>query len=367
MNAAPNGRILVILALIFCAKLGAQSPAPAHATPARDDLLPPEADPVALPDTPSRKQVLQVEASPRQDQLDGFKLKVDVNLVLVEATVRGEYGGIVDGLTREDFRVSENGVEQDLRYFSRDELPLAVALVVDRSGSMAPVIRELRHAAYDAIARLKPDDRVAVFAFAARAEQLQGLTADRQRIADAIARIHAGGSTVIPDALYEAAQYLARAAPNRRHAIILISDNENTLEGYTNESKVTRLALETETVIYSVKIGEGMQAHYHGWPVLLPLFRDVSVAKITRETGGEVIEASNDRMLQSAMATVISRLKQRYTLGYQTTNHRRDGAFRPIEIRVGQGSSGSPSRYSVYARRGYYAPVEQRAERQTKP
>jgi VWFA-related protein len=195
-----------------------------------------------------------------------------------------------------------------------------------------------------------------LFDFAARAELLVGLTRNRQRIADAIGIIHPGGGTVIPDALYEAALYLARAAPGRRHAIILVSDNENTLKGYCDEKRVIRQALESEAVIYSVRIEEG--SHPHSMYVLLPIFRDVSVPKITQETGGEVIDARNIESIRSAMATAISRLKQRYSLGYYSTNRRHDGAFRKIEIHVKDASNDAQQKYTVYSRRGYYAANE---------
>ncbi|HEV2491589.1 MAG TPA: VWA domain-containing protein [Terriglobia bacterium] len=296
----------------------------------------------------------------------GFKLKVDVNLVLVEAIVRDAHGGLVGNLDQGDFHVLEDGVEQQVRYFSRDELPLAVALVVDASGSMAPVLKELRQASYDATSQLKPSDQVALFDFRARAERLEDLTTNRRRIAFDISRIHAAGATVIPDALYEAADYLGDAAPTRRHAIILISDNDNTLRGYANESRVIRRALETETVIYSIRIHGGLSYHLHHLPVLLPLFQNVSVPTIAHETGGEVMDAQDPQALHDAIATVISRLKQRYTLGYQSTNTRHDGAFRRIEIRVGPPSD--QARYKVYARQGYYAPAgEQTAWRDTQP
>jgi VWFA-related protein len=233
---------------------------------------------------------------------------------------------------------------------------LAVALVVDRSGSAGPVLKELRRAAYTTLCLLKPDDRMALFDFAARPEQLDGLTADRQRIADGIAQIRGGGGTVITDALFEATAYLARAAPRCRHALILVSDNENTLRGYTNESQVIRQALETETVIYSIRIEEGR--HPRQMYVLLPIFRDVSVTKITSATGGEVIDTKDSKTVQSAMATVISRLKLRYNLGYHSTSNRRDGSFRQIEIRVSDPSNDSLAKSTVYARRGYYAPRE---------
>ena len=206
---------------------------------------------------------------------------------------------------------------------------------------------------------------MALFAFQARPERLDGLTPDRRRIADDVAAIRTAGATVISDALFEAAQYLARAAPQRRHALILISDNENTLKGYTGDREVIREALESQTVIYSVRVGAGLQAHYHGWPVELPLYRDISVPRITGETGGEVIEAPNARALDSAMATVIERLKQRYTLGYQSTNHRHDGAFRSIEVRVAGSSPATATRYTVYNRRGYYALAERTASRES--
>jgi len=279
-----------------------------------------------------------------------------VDLVLVEATVRDQDGGIVNNLRRDNFRVFENGIEQQIGYFSRDELPLAVALVLDCSGSMGPVLRQLHRVAFDTLSSLKPDDQVALFDFAARAEMLVGLTKNRQRIADAIATIRAGGGSVIPDALFEAALYLARAAPDRRHAIILVSDNENTLKGYCNESRLIRQALESEAVIYSIRIAEGLRPH--SMYVLLPFFREVSVPRITHETGGEVIDARTIDSIRSAMATAISRLKQRYSLGYYSTNRRHDGTFREIQIRITDGSNDPKQQCTVYARRGYYAPAE---------
>jgi len=332
MRAVPGCRIVAALVLTLAA------------TRAAHGQLPPTA-----PAPP-------VEAFAPTGEADRFKLKADVDLVLVEATVRNQDGGIVNNLRRGDFRVYENGVEQQISYFSRDELPLAIALVLDCSGSMGPVLKQLHRVAFDTLSSLKLDDQVALFDFAARAELLVGLTRNRQRIADAIGIIRPGGGTVIPDALYEAALYLSRAAPNRRHAIILVSDNENTLKGYCDEKRVIRQALESEAVIYSIRIEEG--SHPHSMYVLLPIFRDVSVPKITHETGGEVIDARNIESIRSAMATAISRLKQRYSLGYYSTSRRHDGAFREIEIHVKDASNDSQQKYTVYSRRGYYAANE---------
>jgi Ca-activated chloride channel family protein len=287
---------------------------------------------------------------------DRFRFRANVNLVLVEATVRDRDGSMVNDLKRENFRVFENGVEQQISYFSHDELPLAVALVLDSSGSMGPVLRQLHRVADDTLSALKPDDEVALFDFAARAELQVGLTRNRARIATAIASIHAAGGTVIPDALYEAALYLARAAPERRHAIILVSDNENTLQGYTDEKRVVRQALESEAVIYSIRVAQG--SHPNSMYVILPIFREVSVPTIVHETGGEIIDARNLESIRPALATAISHLKRRYNIGYYSSNRRRDGTFREVEIRAAEGGNELPRNFSVYARRGYYAPRE---------
>jgi Ca-activated chloride channel homolog len=306
---------------------------------------------------------------PATPNTGGFMLKVDVNLVLVEATVRDERGQVVDNLKRENFRLYEDGTEQQIVQFSRDELPLAVALVLDRSGSMGPVLRQVRDAAYDTLSQLKRNDEVALFAFDSTSKRLEDLTTDRQRIADDIAGIYAGGGTNITDALFDAALYLGRAAPNRRHAVILVSDNDGTVQGYSSEKDVIRMALETETTIYSIKVKAGGASRALSLPLALPnaLPGTGSVPKMARETGGEVIDTHTVGSVQSAMATVIARLKQRYTLGYSSTNRQRDGSFRQIDIRVADGSTSTSVRYTVYARRGYYAPTEHAAARTTQP
>jgi Ca-activated chloride channel homolog len=316
-----------------------------------------------VPPVPGASMSPAVPVAPNAGTPGGYMLKVDVNLVVVEATVRDERGQVVDNLKRENFRIYEDGTEQQIVQFSRDELPLAVALVLDRSGSMGPVLRQVRDAAYDTLSQLKPNDEVALFAFASTSKRLEDLTTDRQRIADDIAGIYAGGGTNITDALFDAALYLGRAAPNRRHAVILVSDNDGTVQGYSSEKDVIRMALETETTIYSIKVKAGGASRALSLPLALPnaLPGTGSVPKMARETGGEVIDTHVAGSVQSAMATVIARLKQRYTLGYSSTNRRRDGSFRQIDIRVTDGSTSTSVRYAVFARRGYYAPTEHAA------
>ena len=293
---------------------------------------------------------------------NAYRMRVDVQLVLVEAFVRDERGP-VDTLAKEDFRLYEDGVAQEIRHFSRDELPLAVALVVDRSGSVAPFMPELRRAAYQALSQLKRGDQVCLFSFASEVERLEDLTTDRNRIAERIADIRAGGGTNIVDAVFDAAYYLSVAARDRRRAIILVSDNQATVRGHSSQAETIRLALEAGVTVYSLKTpGEATPL-----TLKIPVWLGGagSVRRITEETGGEILDVRGAGSLGAALAGVISRLKTRYTLGYQSTNPARDGSFRKIDVALTERFGRPGLNYSVHARRGYYAPTETVA--QTKP
>jgi Ca-activated chloride channel family protein len=278
---------------------------------------------------------------------------------MVDAVVQDQTGRPMETLRREDFRVFENGVEQPVQAFSRDEYPLAVALVVDRSGSVAPYMNELRRAAYRALSQLKRGDQVCLFTFAGEVQRLEDLTIDRQRIADRIATIQAGGGTNIVDGLFDAVYYLSAVARDRRRVVILISDNENTTKPRSSPNQVIRLAMESETVVYSIKtVGENtpLTMRIPNWAGFGK--DDGSVSKITKETGGEIIDVGRVGSLDTALGTVITRLKLRYTLGYNSPNPAKDGSFRKIDVQLTERYGRPNSDYTVNARRGYYAPTE---------
>ncbi len=259
---------------------------------------------------------------------------------------------MIDDLRPGDFMVYEDGVLQEVKSFSRDELPLAVALVVDRSGSVAPYIAELRRIATRALDQLKPQDEVCLFSFANSVERLEDLTTDRRQIADAIDRIRAGGGTDIMDALHDAVSYLARTAPERRHAVILVSDNQQTVHPQASEGETINNALETDTVVYSLKTsGLPLQT-----AMQLPslIFGD-SVNKVAQVTGGEVIKVARVASLDAALGAVVSRLRTRYSLGYYPSGASQSGAFHAITVRLTERLGKPGSDYFIHAKRGYYA------------
>ncbi len=276
-------------------------------------------------------------------------IRVDVNLVLVEVTVRDHRGQVVNGLKPEDFQIYEDGVEQQVKHFSQDQLPLAVALVVDLSSSIEPFLRPLRYATLTALKALKAEDAVALFTFTERVTRRVALTRDKTAVSDQIEQFTAGGGTNISGALLEAAEYLKQEAPSARRVIVLVSDNVHTTLAAPSHDRVVAAALEADASVYGLKVpgnnrGLGLAA--------AALATRINVNRLAEATGGEVFDVEKTGSLYLAFERLIERLKTRYTLGYYPTNTSRDGGFRKIEVRLR-----NRSQLRVLAKRGYYAPV----------
>jgi Ca-activated chloride channel family protein len=290
-------------------------------------------------------------------------LSVDVNLVQVDAVVRDRSGKPMGSLRQEDFRIFEDGVEKEIQFFSRDQQPLAVALVIDRSGSVAPLMNEVQSAAYQALKLLKAGDQVSLFSFAANVELLEELTADRQRVANHIGRIKAGGGTAIVDGISEALRYLDTSAPDRRRVIILISDN---VEGRSRATaaQAVEFALETEASVYSVKVGNSAGGGLFGIPGVpglpMPGLSAVDPVKgIIKETGGEIFDATGGTSISAALTSVVDRLKLRYTLSYAGTPVKpgEKSSFHRIQVQLGSRFGKPDTDYTIHARSGYYDPT----------
>ncbi len=323
MSYAVKVGSVAILLLTLCSPLAAQSSAPpVHKTPATPQNVP--------------------------------TFKVDVDLALVEVGVHDEHGRAVGNLTQDDFRVFENGKEQQIVAFSHEELPLAVALVVDNSSSIMAALHELRSGALDTLALLKPDDQVAIFSFGEKPEMVEGLTSDHQALSEDLWALSPYGGTAINDALYEAALYLGREARERRRAVILVSDNEPSDET-RDAPEVVRAAEQAGTPVYSVKVG--YLQHSRSFFLSHSEARLHDVEKICHQTGGEMIDTRNGISVTSAMETILTWLKQGYTLGYSPTNKSRDGQYRTIEVRLNERGATHGHKYAIYARQGYYAPT----------
>jgi Ca-activated chloride channel homolog len=282
--------------------------------------------------------------SPEQDQAaakGAATISVDVDLVTVDVTLEGSPGR---DLRAEDFVLFDNGVAQEVTHFSRDELPLTVALVVDISGSIASYRRELQNASHSTLRSLKAEDRVVLFGFGTYTSRFSDLTQDYAQLSRIIGNLKIGGSTNICDALFIAARYLREKAPRRRRAIILISDNGHNISWGQTWDGALQETLEAGATLYGI--------HLPG--ARLDSQKD-QVREVARSTGGDVLDVGTGMSLTRALNASVANLRQQYTLGFAPSGVTRDGSFHRLDVRLRD--PGACPKCRLLARRGYYARI----------
>jgi Ca-activated chloride channel family protein len=286
-----------------------------------------------------------------QNQEQGV-IRVDVNLVLVDATVKTKSGQIMADLKKEAFELREDGVPQKLDVFSRDELPLDVALVLDLSDSIGPFLGPLRDAANTALGALKPEDEVALFTFSTEAELRVPFTHDKSKIAQQINDFHVGGATNINDGIFVAAKYLLTAPPKGRRVIILISDDVGTDAGGQGTHDIVTETIASDAVLYNLKIpGYNPPATLFAASMIPGL---VNIRKVMDQTGGEIFDVKDVAHLDAAFRALIERIKTRYTLGYYTNANGATGKPHKLDVRLASSFGKKGHDYVVLAKSGYY-------------
>lgn len=286
-----------------------------------------------------------------QDQGEGV-IRVGVNLVLLDATVKSKAGQIMADLKKDDFEVREDGVAQKLEVFSRDALPINVALVLDLSDSIGPFLGPLRDAANTALAALKPDDEVALFTFSTEAQLRVPFTKDKITLAEQINTFQAGGATNINDGIFLASQYLLKLPPKGRRVIILISDDVGTDAGGQGTHDIVTEAIAADAVLYNLKIPGYNPPQTLFAASLIPGL--VNIRKVADQTGGEIFNVQNVAHLDAVFRALIDRIKTRYTLGYYTNATAALGKPHKLDVRLSS-SFGKKSRdYVVLSKSGFY-------------
>ncbi len=279
----------------------------------------------------------------QQAEADSFKLTVNVDLVTTEVTVIGKP---VSNLRPEDFTVLDNGATQQITYFSRDQIPLAVALLIDTSLSVQRFLPFLQIAGGSALRRLKPDDQVVLFSFNRTPERITDLTRDRILIAKKISKLDFRFGTDIYYAIHEAAKYLREKAPHRRRAIIMVSDNCHV--GFTNHNpeRAKAKTLEAAATLYSIRTpGEGQQEAFC-------FDSNLKVKQIAEDTGGELIDIRSWASLQEALERAVVNLRMQYTLGFNPSSTKDKGRFHKLEVRLTDRDRCPECR--LLSRAGYY-------------
>ena len=287
---------------------------------------------------------------PRQDQktsTEGFRVSVDVELVTTDVAI---LGAPESELQAEDFIIYDNSVTQQISFFSRDQLPLAVAILVDSSGSITDKLPALQNAAITALERLKPEDQVALYSFDWGYHRLINLTEDRFLIAERIGKLRTvAGGTDIYDTVYDAARYLKENAPHRRRAIILISDNCHYFGDHTADDCRNEL-LETATTLYNVVTPSSETEESPFCKESNPM-----IQHLAEETGGEVLNLQGSTSIKAALEKIMFRLRMQYTLGFSPSNPGPQGSFHELSVSFANEKVCPGCR--LLARRGYYTGV----------
>jgi Ca-activated chloride channel family protein len=283
---------------------------------------------------------------------DQSVLRVAVNLVMVDATVKSKAGQIMGDLKKEDFQLREDGQEQNVQIFSRDELPLNVALVLDLSDSIGPFLGPLQDAANTALAALKPEDEVALFTFSTDAELRVPFTRDKSEVAKQINAFKVGGATNINDGIFVPAKYLL-TAPNRgRRVIILISDDVATYSGGEGTHDIVTELIGADAVLYNLKI-----PGYNPPGTMLHAAMEkglVNLGKVMEQTGGEIFNVQDVSHLDTVFAALIQRIKTRYTLGYYTKASAAEGKAHKLDVRLAPSFGKKGKEYVILSKTGFY-------------
>src|SRR5215471_18889278 len=287
-----------------------------------------------------------------KDSIDVVKVNTDL-VVFDTQVIDKKTRRLIGDLSRDDFEVTENGVRQKISYFSRDELPLSIILLLDVSRSVRPIIHQIRDGALNALQRLKPEDEVAVMAFGTTYKLAQDFTRDRPLVSETITSVTAnddlGNGTFLGNALESAATHM-RAAPasGSRRVILIVTDNIAFTSDRETKSIVDEL-LDSGTVVYGLIVQAAV-----GKAFKIMSFGQLSkgVNDFVERTGGEIVGADK-KEVDEKLAVVIDHLRARYTLGFRPTNDRDDGKFRPVEIKI-SGTRKAEERPVVLTKRGYY-------------
>ncbi|MGH9355182.1 MAG: VWA domain-containing protein [Terriglobia bacterium] len=290
-------------------------------------------------------------------------LKVRTEVVNVYAVVRDKKGRLISDLPKSDFELTEDGVPQTIRYFSRaPDTPLTIALMIDTSPSQQSVLPlEQQEAAAFINEVMRPKDLMCVLHFDVDVELLQDFTASGAFLRRAIAgtAINGGGRGPLPSTfpstsagathLYDAVWLVSTQLMNSqvgRKIAVMLTDGEDQGSKETL-SAALEAAQKADVIVYSVDI---VDRAFYGVNNL-GFNGDSVLKKFAQETGGEVIRASGETDTNTAFRKIADQLRTQYLLGYTPTHQARDGKYRKIRVRV-RGNS-----YKVQARRGYYAPT----------
>jgi len=302
----------------------------------------------------------------------GDVVRVNTTLVTIPVSVMDRAGRYVPNLNKQDFRIWEDGVEQEVAFFSSADKPFSVVLMIDTSGSTRFRLEDIQDAAINFVNQLRPDDKVMVVSFDDDIKVLADFTSDRARLRKAILRTHTGDGTK----LYDAVDMVINQRLNQisgRKAIVLFTDGVDTTSRHANYQSTVMDSEELDALIYPVQFdtfsdvnsggatfpggrqddvliqilggifggGRNRRGGGGGGPAAGSSRLEYDIANrylrdLSEKTGGREYQADSMQNLASAFANVAEELRRQYSIGYYPKRPAQPGQRRQIRVRTNQ-------------------------------
>jgi Ca-activated chloride channel homolog len=277
----------------------------------------------------------------------GKPLTTETEMTLVNVTVTDPYSRLVTGLEQENFRVFEDGQEQEIVRFSSEDVPVSIGVVFDMSGSMTDKIDKSRLAAVQFFRTANPQDEFFLIDFNDRAQLVSPFTASVEELQNRLMFTSAHGMTALLDGIYLGLSQM-KGAHNTKKALLIISDGGDNHSRYT-ETDIRKFVQEADVQIYAIGLYEP-----DGGPTVEEREGPGLLGDLTQMTGGRTFAVHSLNDLPDIATKISMELRNQYVLGYRPGNHARDGKWRKIKVKL-RPPKGLPP-LNVYARTGYFAP-----------
>ncbi len=261
-------------------------------------------------------------------------IRLDVTRVLIPVTVTDGADRPYTALRRENFRLFEDGVEQNICSFSFEDGPVSAGLLFDASGSMRSRIDKSREAVEEFFKASVPGDEFFLIRFNDSPRLEMSFTGKPEEISRALSFVQPHGWTALYDAM-RLAMHEMKGARNPRRALLVLTDGADNHSRYS-EHEIRDLVLESDVRVYAVGLFE----------------RPKFLEKLAAETGGSVVWTRKLKDLPEAVARLNRELRSQYVLAYSPTNAQRDGRYRKVRVDL---VAASPQLRAAW-RRGYYGP-----------
>ena len=328
-------RTFLLLLLLLCAcLLGGQNPPPQQPSA--------QGSPPAAGKPPASGQELE------SGEGGVFKIKKEVQEVVLHATVVDERQRLVTDLDRSAFTVFEDGQPQKITSFRREDIPVAMGIVIDNSGSMSNKRTAVNQAALNLVRASNPQDQVFLVNFADEYYLDQDFTSDISKLQEALEKIESRGGTALYDALIASADHLKRNGKLEKKVLLVVTDGEDNRSRDPLEQAVQHVAENGGPTVYAIGILGGPKKR-----------RDKrALQALASQTGGIAFFPDNLEQVDSVSQAVARDIRNQYTIGYKPSNPQPGGGYR--SVRVAAQSKGYRN-LQVRTRSGYYA-TQQRAE-----